>query len=260
MDQSECFSYRSTGFFSKLVCDYLDEKEELKPFYNRFPKLENFKDQIVEKQSFPEQSRQLLADALEAQYGRIKGETGNAVQENIRLLRDDNTFTVTTGHQLNILTGPLYFVYKIITAINLAKELKANYPGLNFVPVYWMATEDHDFEEINFINFYGGKLRWQNDLKGAVGHMPTFGMGKVLDELEEHLGPGENAQELLRIFRKGYHEHQNLADATRYIVNELFGDEGLVIIDGDDARLKQSMIPFFKQDLLEHEANAALEK
>lgn len=258
MDNSDCFSYRSTGFFSRLICDYLDQKEELKPFYNRFPSLENFKEQIVEKQSFPEHSRQLLADALQGQYAGMKGRMPAEVEENIRLLRSDNTFTVTTGHQLNILTGPLYFIYKIITTINLAKELKANYQGLNFVPVYWMATEDHDFEEINFINFYGGKLRWDNDLKGAVGHMPPFGMGRVLDELEEHLGPGENAAELLEIFRTGYHEHDNLADATRCIVNSLFGDEGLVIIDGDDAKLKRSMISHFKSDLLEHKANEAV--
>jgi uncharacterized protein YllA (UPF0747 family) len=74
-------------------------------------------------------------------------------QQNIEALNNSNTFTVTTGHQLNLFSGPLYFLYKIISTINLTTELKAKYPTYNFVPIYWMATEDHDFEEINYFNF-----------------------------------------------------------------------------------------------------------
>ncbi|TDA74551.1 bacillithiol biosynthesis BshC, partial [Halomonas marinisediminis] len=70
-------------------------------------------------------------------------------QKNIQLLKEENTFTVTTGHQLNLFTGPLYFLYKIVSTINLCEQLKTEFPKQNFVPIYWMATEDHDFEEIN---------------------------------------------------------------------------------------------------------------
>lgn len=150
--------YYKTGYFSSLICDYLDEKPELKLLYNRFPKLENFKDQIEEKKaSFKKKSRTVLTSALNTQYETI--ETSELTLENIASLERENTFTITTGHQLNLFTGPLYFLYKIVSTINLSKALKAKYPDSNFVPVYWMATEDHDFEEINYFNFKGKKVQ-----------------------------------------------------------------------------------------------------
>jgi len=144
---SDCLPFKDTGYFSNLICDYLAEAETLKPFYNRFPKLDNFKAQILDKQqSFSEKNRTVLVETLQKQYQN--SEISEATTSSINLLKDSNTFTVTTGHQLNLFTGPLYFLYKIISAINLSKQLKAEYPEYNFVPVYWMATEDHDFEEI----------------------------------------------------------------------------------------------------------------
>ena len=142
---TDCISFRDTNYFSTLICDYLDKHRELQPFYNRFPKIENFEAQINEKSlSVQATSRTILVDALKAQYKNI--DASKLTQQNIELLEKENTFTITTGHQLNLFTGPLYFLYKIISAINLAKELKAKYPKYNFVPVYWMATEDHDFD------------------------------------------------------------------------------------------------------------------
>ena len=134
-----------TGFFSKTVCDYLNESKSLTPFYNRFPKAENFKEQLAEKKksthNSPEQRKRLVR-VLEKQYQEI--ETSGETVKNIQLLLKDNTFTITTGHQLNLFTGPLYFLYKIISAINLCEELAIAHPKENFVPIYWMASEDHD--------------------------------------------------------------------------------------------------------------------
>lgn len=263
MTESECLSYRSTSYFSKLICDYLDQHKSLNQFYHRFPSLENFNDQIQEKQkAFNLDKRKLLVKSLNNQYNNILGgiNEGSLVAENIKALEQENSFTLVTGHQLNILTGPLYFIYKIVSTLNLSKQLKEQYPDKNFVPIFWMATEDHDFEEVNFINFYGGKLRWKSSTKGAVGQMPTFGFGKVLDTLEHNLGKGEKAKQLLQIFRKGYHDHKNMADATRYITHQLFKDEGLVIVDGDDAGLKRCMIPYFEKDLVEGVSNQYVTK
>jgi uncharacterized protein YllA (UPF0747 family) len=66
-----------------------------------------------------------------------------------RSFKTSNTFTITTGHQLNLFSGPVFFVYKILQTIKTCTYLKENFPGFNFVPVYWMASEDHDFAEIN---------------------------------------------------------------------------------------------------------------
>ena len=146
--------YNETGYFSNLMKDYLDEKKSLQSFYHRFPHLENFKFQIEEKSKlYTASQRQQLVSSLKNQYTKV--ETSVEVTQNIELLALENTFTVTTGHQLNLFTGPLYFLYKIISTINLTLELKNRYPENNFVPIYWMATEDHDFEEINYFNFKG---------------------------------------------------------------------------------------------------------
>ena len=151
--------FRETNYFSDFICNYLDQKPELNDFYNRFPLLENFEAQIEEKQSNIDshfaQNRAVLVSTLTSQYKDI--ETSGATAENIQSLASRNTFTITTGHQLNLFTGPLYFLYKIISTINLTKQLKETYPKYNFVPIYWMASEDHDFEEINYFNFKGKK-------------------------------------------------------------------------------------------------------
>ena len=137
---TDCISFRDTSYFSSFICDYLDESPELKVFYNRFPKLENFKYQIEEKTSSYDKSvREVLTNQLEQQYQHI--ETSELTLQNIESIRSENTFTITTGHQLNLFTGPLYFLHKIISTINLTKALKTEYPDYNFVPVYWMASK-----------------------------------------------------------------------------------------------------------------------
>ncbi|AXT19486.1 bacillithiol biosynthesis cysteine-adding enzyme BshC [Flavobacteriaceae bacterium AU392] len=248
---TECLSFRDTNYFSSLICDYLDEKPELKTFYNRFPKLENFKAQIIEKQdSFPNTSRVVLENVLKQQYASIN--TSLATQKHIESLRESNTFTITTGHQLNLFTGPLYFLYKIISAINLAKELKVEYPEYNFVPVYWMASEDHDFDEINFFNFKGKKIQWQREASGAVGELKTEGLDEVFKMFSSELGQGKNADFLKNLFEEGYLKHDNLTDATRYIANTLFGEQGLVIVDANNSELKRLFIPFIEEDLVKN--------
>ncbi len=250
---SDCISYRDTNYFSNLICDYLDQKEELKEFYNRFPKLENFEAQISEKQiHFSQQNRLTLSRVLKTQYEQTK--VSKTTRSNIELLEDNNTFTITTGHQLNLFTGPLYFLYKIVSAINLAKDLKQQFPSYNFVPVYWMATEDHDFEEINYFNLFGKKIQWNRNAGGAVGTLNTNGLDRVFEIFSAEIGVGQNATYLKTLFEEAYLKHTNLADATRYIANELFGTYGLIIIDGDDHDLKQMFIPVMEQELLHQTA------
>lgn len=240
--------FKKTGFFSDMMIDYLDENSRLKPFYNNFPNTKGFYNQIEEKKkSFRLQNRIVLSDALQNQYKGFA--ISDKTQENIDLLKKQNTFTVTTGHQLNLFTGPLYFLYKIISTINLAEELSEKFPENQFIPVYWMATEDHDFDEINYFNFDGKKVLWNRKDGGAVGRFSTEGLEQVFNVFTEHLGNSNNAEYLKELFSRGYLQHNNLADATRFIANELFAEYGLVIIDGDDNSLKELFTPFVKQEL-----------
>ncbi len=243
-------SYQKISYFSSLICEYLKEKKTIKPFYNRFPKLENFEQQIQEKASFfSTNTRVVLSKTIQKQYANTP--TSIATQKNLKLLQQHNTFTITTGHQLNLFTGPLYFLYKIITTINLCEELRKKYPKQNFVPIYWMATEDHDFLEINYFNFKEKKIEWQRNNNGAVGEFTTTGLQKVFTEFSLKLGLGKNAEMLKNLFKNAYINHTNLADATRYLANELFGEYGLVSIDANNKELKQLFVPYVKQELLQ---------
>ena len=247
--------FHETGYFSSLICKYLAQDEALKPYYNRYPEIHAFKDQMEEKgKSFSSESRVALHQSLNSQYDLISKNNllSKKTKENINLLLEEHTFTITTGHQLNLFTGPLYFLYKIIATINLCKELKANYPNQNFVPIYWMATEDHDFDEINYFNFKKKKIEWHKDATGPVGRLSTEGLTEVYDILKEAFGPGEYARKLKDLFVNSYLENQNLAEATRCLANALFGDEGLVIIDADDRNLKKVLVPYLERELLEN--------
>ncbi len=249
---TDCITYQNSGYFIDLIVDYLDEKPELKSLYNRFPKIENFKNQIEEKSlnfnSNDDLKRHILVKELEKQNVRLS--LSKSTQNNIKLLKHSNTFTITTGHQLNLFTGPLYFLYKIISTINLCKELKIAYPENNFVPIYWMATEDHDFEEINHFTFKGKKISWQRESSGPVGRYSSEGLEEVYELFTKTLGNSVNAATLKKLFRNAYLTHKNLTDATRYLANELFGEQGLVILDADSKILKTSFIPYIKEELL----------
>lgn len=259
MDNPHCIPYQETQYFSRLINDYLVQKPELQLLYNRFPSVKNYRE-LAQNRHFPAQHRTVLTEVLREQYAAYREEPETAgVWKQIETLEKENTFTVTTGHQLNIFSGPLYFIYKIITTINTAQELNTAHPGQHFVPVYWMASEDHDFEEINHINLHGGTVRWPSEQEGKVGAFATETLKPVIDLLAQHLGSGKKARHWIHLLREAYQEHHNLAKATRHLVHRLFSDYGLLILDADDARLKSLFIPYMKQDLLEHKAQQMVE-
>ena len=231
-----------TRAFSSFFLDYMSQKEALRPYFHREPNIENFGDQIADKKkSFSKDHRSTLVQTLKAQYEGYR--VSSLLEQQLSLLNDDNTFTVTTGHQLNIFTGPLYFIFKIVTVINTCHRLKAQYPQYNFVPVYWMASEDHDYDEIKYFRLNGKKYVWETDQKGAVGRFLTEGLDKIAHEISDGIS----------IFREAYSKRKNLAAATRHYVNELFGDKGLVVIDADNRDLKRALAPAMRDDILKQD-------
>ncbi len=231
-----------TQQFSELLQKYLQADPALSAFYQRPPHLSSFEGQLAQKAgSFPQQARQVLVAALRQQYTNVE----QPPLALINTLGNANTFTVTTGHQLNIFTGPLYFIYKIVTVINMAKKLKEAYPDYDFVPVYWMATEDHDFAEINHFTVFGKQLQWENqEASGAVGRLSPAGLAGLI----------EGFSECPPIFKEAYLQSETLAGATRQIVHTLFADHGLLIVDGDHPELKQQFGQVVLNDLTEHTA------
>lgn len=237
-----------TGSFSKIFLDYLCQNENLRPFYSLFPSIDNLKLQIEQKKSFEFSKRIFLREAINTQYSGI--EKSAKFIENLKALASQDAFTITTGHQLNLFTGPLYFIYKIVTVINLCKKLSEALPGYKFIPVYWMASEDHDVEEINHFTIFNKKYVWETDQTGPVGRFHLHGIDNILDELPEKSFTLERA----------YLHHKNLADATRFFVNELFGEEGLIVVDPDHPLLKKEMKKVLKEELFSQTSNKAIEK
>ncbi|MBY0434768.1 MAG: bacillithiol biosynthesis cysteine-adding enzyme BshC [Cyclobacteriaceae bacterium] len=235
--------FRSTHAFTEFFLKYIEQVPTLQPFYSRYPTVENFRSQIVEKANeFSAEKRNVLVASLQDQYQALKP-TG-LVEKNIQSLLKENTFTVTTGHQLNIFTGPLYFIYKIVTVINACKRLKEQYPDVHFVPIYWMASEDHDYEEIKSFRLYGKKYTWLTEQKGAVGRFHTKEIEAILKEL-----PGD-----VSIFRQAYQKSHSLSDAVRSYVHTLFSYEGLIVLDADRPELKKLLQPVMRDDLFQHTA------
>lgn len=247
----DCIPFSQTGYFSKLITDYLEGNERLKPFCNGFAETDGLQSFLQQREKqFPSDHREILVQVLQKQYKDIS--CSGTLEANVRLLGSGNTFTVVTGHQLNLFTGPLFFFYKLLSAIKLCMSLKTAYPAYNFVPVYWMASEDHDFEEINHFTFKGKKLRWNRAAAGAVGRMDTSGLEALFETFSSEMGGGENAETLKMLFSQAYLKGRNLADATRFLVNELFGDYGLVVLDADVPELKKLLLPYIRKDVFEN--------
>lgn len=243
--------YSDTGYYSKLVTDYLSSAKELQSFYRYQPDADGLAEAIADRAKYPVE-RNLLADLLEQQYHKLDKST--AVEENLQLLRKDNTYTVCTAHQPNLLTGYLYFVYKILHAIKLAEELKQQHPDKNFVPVYYMGSEDNDLEELGRFRYGGEKYIWDGDGQtGAVGRMKTKSLKPLLHQLFRVLGPPtEHTDHLKNLLEEAYLDCQTIGAATQKLVNALFGRYGLIVIDADEADFKRQVLPILIDDLKEH--------
>lgn len=244
---------------SKFDRTYSEQSDFFEKFYTYSVDIQSFGNIIADK-SKQETNRSLLVSVLRKQYLSFSTEGG--VLDKIDSLRDSKTFTVTTAHQPSLLTGPLYFVYKIFSTIKLAEELASHYPQNNFVPIFVIGGEDHDFEEVNSISIFGKKIAWQrSDIEsGAVGMMKTESLRAVLDELKPTLGDSENAQYIFDIIEKAYTQHTLYQDATQDLLNALFGKYGLVVLNMNDTELKQQFMPIMEKEIVEQPSKSLVEQ
>ncbi len=258
--KAECtkIDYPSTGFFSKIVVDYVEQAEQLKAFYQNPVSIAGIKAAIKNRQAFPQQ-REVLVEELKKQYKNIR--VSATLYKNIELLSGENTFTITTAHQPNIFTGPLYFVYKILHAIKLAQFFSQELPAYHFVPVYYMGSEDADIDEIGTTFIKGEKYQWQTKQTGAVGRMKVDkALIALIEKMQGQLGVEKYSEEIISLFKKYYKEGVTIQQATLEIVSELFGEYGLVILIPDNVNLKKLFNDVVKKELTEqfsHKAVAA---
>ncbi len=241
--------YAETGYFSTLIKDYLAGNAALRDFYRFTPDLEGIDAAIGERKNFPV-DRKLLADTLRQQYRGL--EHTEATRHNLERLEQDNSFTICTAHQPNLATGYLYFIYKIVHAIKLAEILNTRHPGKHFIPVYYMGGEDNDLAELGTFHYGEQKFTWHADgQQGAVGRMSTKSLKPLLHDLFRLLGPpGSNTDALIQLLTEAYLHHETIATATQYLVHQLFGRYGLLVLDPDEPGFKKAMLPVLRDDLL----------
>lgn len=250
--------YRQTGVFSNIVLDYIDQSPKLKPFFAHPPSLQGIQKAIDIRKRISTQ-RDVLVKGLKKQYESVK--TDQAVQKNIEALLSENTFTVTTAHQPNIFTGPLYCIYKNFHAIKLAEHLKTIFPKYNFVPVFYMGSEDADLDELGHTYVDGQKIKWDTKQTGAVGRMKIDKeFIKLIALIEGQLTVQPFGKEIILLVKECYKEGIQIQDATFRFINTLFGEYGLVVLIPDNAELKKQMISIFEDDLLNQSASTVVEK
>ena len=250
--------YRQTGVFSRIALDYIDRAPAIEPFFAYTPTLQGIQQAIAARKKY-QTNRPLLVRELKKQYEGAA--VHDKVKSNIDLLLADDTFTITTAHQNNIFTGPLYFIYKIIHAIKLAGHLKASLPAYNFVPVFYIGSEDADLEELNHIHLGEEKLTWQTSQHGAVGRMKADRqLTGLIARIEGQLSVLPHGDEIISLLKKYYIEGTTIQDATFRLVNSLFEEFGLVVLLPDNAALKEQVSGIFEDDLLHQAASGIVEQ
>ncbi len=250
--------YRQTGVFSKIVMDYLNDARRLGSFYAQRPDMDGIITAIIERKKIST-NRSILVDHFHTQYTGVN--TSTEVQQNIELLLQENTFTITTAHQPNLFTGPLYFLYKILHAIKLSEELKKDIPENKFVPVFYMGSEDADVDELAHFWLNGKKHNWQTEQSGAFGRFVVDKkLIQMIDAMSGELGVQPFGNELIEKLRLYFKTGVTIQQATLQLVNDLFGDYGLIVLIADAPLLKQQMIAVFEDELLHHNSSKLVEQ
>ncbi|EJL67624.1 bacillithiol biosynthesis cysteine-adding enzyme BshC [Chryseobacterium populi] len=239
-------SFTDIESIPQLIKDFLNHKIE--GFEESTFSLDHFRKQIhLKQESFTSEQRNVLSDAFEKQLSNLI--LSARQKENIENLKQPNTFTITTGHQLNLFSGPVFFVYKILQTIKTCTYLKENFPDFDFVPIYWMASEDHDFAEINHFKTENNYYEINEKSGGPVGRIKindTF----FISEFEKEFKDSIFGTELTLMLKEAYKTGNTLTDAIKTLVNRLFSDLGLLILDGDSKELKTQVKDIFKDELL----------
>ena len=229
--------------FSKFSADFSDQTKFSELIQEPFSSIEQLYNQISRKSAaFSSENRAVLVQELKSQLGNFSSE---AQQRNLDLLAQENTFTITTGHQLTLFAGPLYFVYKALHAAKLAREFNQKHSDYQLVPVFWLATEDHDLDEVRHAHLFGRKLSWETAQTGAVGQMKVDDFSDVWNEFK-------------KLFEGKETEIANLLNQTpcgkyQYFmqrwVSELFAHFGILVIQPNTKALKSLFAPIMWEEL-----------
>ncbi|MCK9210612.1 MAG: bacillithiol biosynthesis cysteine-adding enzyme BshC [Ignavibacteriaceae bacterium] len=245
-----------------LFLDYIYEFHNVKDFYSTdFRNKDSYADHFraVTKEQNPLLFK--LPELILDQY--TSNQPSSKTQKNITLLKEPKTLAVFTGQQLGILGGPLYTIYKTITTIKLAQYLNERFDEFNFVPVFWLEGDDHDFDEVNSITIINEennliKLTYEDSLpegefRGSVGELTfTSGINTLLDELQKNLRKTEFTDALILELRDIYKEGKTFKESFRQLIFNYFDQYGLILFDPQQNEIKKLLKPIFHEELLNY--------
>lgn len=254
---SDHIAYERIPYLSSKDLDYISEASYLRPYYLHTPRLETFSEVISQKKK-DVIDREMIYEEISKMYEGIALTT--EVTSNIELIKDERTFTIITAHQPSLLTGNLYYIYKIASVINLCQQLRAAYPSYNFVPVFISGGEDHDFEEINNVHLFKKRIEWSSNQTGSVGRMKTQGLDSVMDACRDILGKLPYAEQTMDILSHAVTSAQFYGQVNRQIIHEMFGKYGLLFVDMDNSAFKRAFIPVMQREILERPSQAFVEQ
>ena len=240
----EGIPFSQTGKFKEVFTQYIEGDARLASLVGPRPTLEEL-DRLANQKFYPASQRKVLVEALRRQYEAIGADASVQLDK----LAEEDTFTITTGHQLCIYLGPLYTVLKALTVIRLAEQTEERYPGRKIVPIFWLAGEDHDLEEIADVAIQGQTFHWQPPYPGPAGQEPTDGLIDLLEPILPRLP----------LYLSRYGSFDTLAQAQAWLLHTLFGDMGLVILDPSDATLKPFFSRYIKKELRERFVQPAVD-
>jgi bacillithiol biosynthesis cysteine-adding enzyme BshC len=252
----------SEGGFSKLYTDYTTDFRKVQQYFEVDFHQTQLYPKHAERMQAHIKHRAVVAEVL-LEQNKFFG-CSDKTLTNAQQLANDNTFAIVTGQQVGMLGGPLYTIYKTITAIKLAKNLGALYPNLTFVPVFWLEGEDHDFEEVSRIGLlnaehhlttveYLVKGAKTNKNFGPVGEIElNSSLDQFFDEIQKALPNSEFKPRLLEMIKGAYTPQATFNKAFTAWMNTLFADDGLVFVSSNDKRLKQILSPIFLKEIQEY--------
>ena len=228
---------------NKLLVDLMENQSELSSFHSG-GSLEDIDISFMEKRDLDVSDRKLLYDVISGQYN----ECGLKSPKQLEKIRNKGTFTITTGHQLCLFGGPQYIIHKIVSIVRIADLLEEKYPEYDFIPVFWLASEDHDFKEVSSVSIFNKTISVQGEDTAAVGRLSPTTFQTALDELLSMTSDEDAFSTLSSIFQESF-KLPTWSQATRYWIHHLFNDSNLVIFDADDKRMKKKFFHSMKEEL-----------
>lgn len=239
---------------NRFATEYMEQTESIqKYFHYRYQNLSDYKDRYMEimKRSF---MRKELAEHIEKYMSRFPG--SEMVKTSLEKLKLENSAVIIGGQQAGILTGPLYTIHKIISIIALAKQ-KEKELNIPVVPIFWIAGEDHDYNEVNHVYIekdykiekrnYPDKIRDKrmvSDIK-----IDQDKCLKWIEEILQTYGETKHTKELLRNMKSAINQSETFVDFFANLIMQLFKDAGLLIIDSGNPELRRLEKDYFIKQL-----------